>query len=253
VSMKSVFVLGLDLNCRRHCGERTSRQAPANLQAIAYPQAITTALADAGSCSEATLTEADPAGPELLIAPNKDWKQRTVLREQPGPRGRIPKRLSQRERMERMLLTTRGRRLYKKRGQTVEPVCGQIKRARGCNGFLRRGKAACDSEWTRLGATHYLLTRWRSGKTDWLGPCRHRAQRPFGRGNGQKTRRGPSRRPRSLAVSAASGPEGSTTNEFRVSNGFDHRFEQQARRCVHTVPRPTVFDSPVSDGRQLRK
>ncbi|MSQ77150.1 MAG: hypothetical protein EXR97_01675 [Nitrospiraceae bacterium] len=24
-------------------------------------------------------------------------------------------------------------------------------------------------------------------------------------------------------------------------------------RCVHTVPRPTVFDSPVSDGQQLRK
>jgi hypothetical protein len=41
-------------------------------------------------------------------------------------------------------------------------------------------------------------------------------------------------------------------NEFRVPNGFAHRFEQQARRGVHTVPRPAIFDLPVSDGRQLR-
>jgi hypothetical protein len=47
------------------------------------------------------------------------------------------------------------------------------------------------------------------------------------------------------------GPEGSTTNEFLVPNRFDHRFTEQARRCVQPVPHPTVFDSPVSDGRQL--
>jgi hypothetical protein len=41
---------------------------------------------------------------------------------------------------------------------------------------------------------------------------------------------------------------GSTTNKFGVPNGFEHRFEQQARSCVHTVPRPTNFDLPVSDG-----
>jgi transposase len=162
-------------------------QAQANLQAIAHPQAITTALADAGYCSEANLTEADPAGPELLIAPNKDWKQRKVLREQPGPRGRIPKRLSQRERMERTLLTKRGRRLYKKRGQTVEPVFGQIKSARGCDGFMRRGKAACDSEWKLLCATHNLLKLWRNGKAVWTGRRKGSEQQRLGRGSGKKT------------------------------------------------------------------
>lgn len=50
---------------------------------IEYPQSIGTVLADAGSGSEANLTEADPAGPTLLIATNKDWKQRQALREQP--------------------------------------------------------------------------------------------------------------------------------------------------------------------------
>jgi len=65
--------------------------------------------------------------------------------------------------MERTLLTKRGRRLYKKRGQTVEPVFGQIKSARGCDRFMRRGKAACDSEWNLLCATHNLVKLWRHG------------------------------------------------------------------------------------------
>ncbi|MBI4001599.1 MAG: transposase, partial [Nitrospira defluvii] len=80
-------------------------QAQENLQAIEHPQAIGTALADAGYCSEANLTEGDPAGPALLITPNKDWKQRKALREQPPPRGRCPKGLTARDRMERTLLT----------------------------------------------------------------------------------------------------------------------------------------------------
>ena len=148
----------------------------ANLETIDHPAVIGTALVDAGYCSEANLTEADPAGPALLIAPNKDWKQRQALREQPCPQGRIPARLSRRDRMERTLLTKRGRRLYKTRGQTVEPVFGQIKSARGCDRFMRRGKAACDSEWKVLCATHNLLKLWRSGKATWASRKESRGQ-----------------------------------------------------------------------------
>ena len=166
-------------------------QAQAHLRALAHPQAITIALADAGSCSEATLTEAAPAGLELLMATNKDWKQRKVLREQPGPRGRIPKRLSQRERMERTRLTKRGRRLDKRRGQTVEPVFGPSKSARGCDGLMRRGQAACDSEWTLLCTTHNLLTRWRHRHAVWTGRRTGSEQPRLGRGSGKKTRGDP--------------------------------------------------------------
>ncbi len=69
------------------------------------------ALADAGYWSEANVTTcARPEGPELLIATTKDWKSRWAgLRERGCPRGRIPKGLSLRERMERKLLTKRGR------------------------------------------------------------------------------------------------------------------------------------------------
>jgi hypothetical protein len=53
----------------------------ANLKAIAHRQTVEPALADASYCSEANLTDPDPARPTMLIAPNKDWKQRKVLRE----------------------------------------------------------------------------------------------------------------------------------------------------------------------------
>lgn len=162
-------------------------RAQANLKAIAHRQAVGTALADAGYCSEANLLAADPAGPALLMATNKDWQQRKALREQPGPRGRIPMRLSPRERMERVLLTKRGRRLYKKRGQTVEPVFGQIKSTRGCDGFMRRGTAACASEWKLLCATHTLLKRWRNGKAGWISRRTGRAPQRCGRGSRKKT------------------------------------------------------------------
>ncbi|MDI6817004.1 MAG: transposase, partial [Actinomycetota bacterium] len=45
--------------------------------------------------------------------------------------------------------------------QTVEPVFGQIKDARGCDGFMRRGKDASDSEWKLMSLTHNLLKLWR--------------------------------------------------------------------------------------------
>ena len=163
-------------------------QAQDNLQAIDHPQAIGTAVADAGYCSEANLTTAGPDGLELLVATNKDWKQRKAQREQPAPRGRMPKRLTARERMDRALLTKRGRRLYKTRGQTVEPVFGQIKDGRGCDRFMRRGEQACASEWKLLCTTHNLLKLWRSGKASWAGRPRGSRQQGVGRGNGRRTR-----------------------------------------------------------------
>lgn len=125
---------------------------------------IEVALADAGYWSESNILAADPEGPELLVATTKDWKQRKALREARPPRGRIPENMSPKDRMERKLLTKRGRRLYRIRGQTVEPVFGQVKDARGFDGFMRRGVAACDSEWKFINATHNLLKLKRSGK-----------------------------------------------------------------------------------------
>jgi transposase len=122
-------------------------------------------LADAGYWSEANIRACSlPEMPELLIATTKDWKQRKLLRERGCPRGRIPKGLSLRDRMERKLLTNRGRALYKKRGVLVEPVFGQVKEGQGFRRFMRRGIRAASSEAGIVGTAHNLLKLWRSGQ-----------------------------------------------------------------------------------------
>ncbi len=125
-------------------------------------------LADAGYWSEGNVTsETRPEGPELLIATTKDWKQRKAAREWGCPRGRIPKGLSHRERMERKLLTQRRRRLYKMRGVLVEPVFGQVKEGQAFRRFMRRGLEAAASEAVLIGTTHNLLKLWRSRQAPW--------------------------------------------------------------------------------------
>ena len=121
-------------------------------------------LADAGYYSEENVLTADPSGPELLLATIKDHKQRQAMKDKVCPRGRIPNGMSVKERMERKLLTKRGKALYKLRSQTVEPVFGQIKGCRGSGTFMRRGVAAVNSEWRLICAAHNLLKLWRSGK-----------------------------------------------------------------------------------------
>jgi len=46
---------------------------------------------------------------------------------------------------------------YRLRKQTVEPVFGQIKGARGFRQFLRRGLAAVAHEWHLICTAHNLL------------------------------------------------------------------------------------------------
>ena len=93
-------------------------------------------------------------------ATRKDWKQREQMRQAPPPRGRIPGDLSRRERMDRKLLTRRGRRLCKQRGQVIEPVFGQTKSCRGIDRFMQRGLANCRAEWEVICGTHNLLRLW---------------------------------------------------------------------------------------------
>jgi len=138
------------------------------LEAAGIEDRPRTALADAGYWSEANVTTcSDPEGPELLIATTKDWKQRKLLREQGCPRGRIPRGLSTRERMERKLLTKRGRRLYRLRSVLVEPVYGQVKEGQSFRRFMRRGFSAAYGEASLVATSHNLLKLWRSGQAPW--------------------------------------------------------------------------------------
>lgn len=144
------------------------KRAGENLIEVGVKEEMGVGVADAGYWSEANVKDASGTMPELLIATKKDWKQREAIREQEPPRGRIPDGLSERERMERKLLTKRGKRLYSKRGQMIEAVFGQIKEIRRMRRFIRRGLSACASEWKLMCATHNLLKLFRSGKACWV-------------------------------------------------------------------------------------
>ena len=122
-------------------------------------------LADAGYCSEPNLEYlATPGSPDAYIAVKKDRKQRTE--EVPPPRGRIPKDLSLRQRMERKLRTKAGKALYRLRGWIVEAPFGQIKTCRGLSGFLLRGLEKVQGEFELWSLTHNLLKLYRH---EWAG------------------------------------------------------------------------------------
>jgi hypothetical protein len=93
---------------------------------------------------------------ELFIATQKDHKQRAALRDAPAPRGRMPRSMTARERMERKLRTQRGRALYRRRGAAVEPVFGQMKERQGADRFSMRGLERCRGEWQLDAAVHNL-------------------------------------------------------------------------------------------------
>ena len=117
-----------------------------------YPEQLS---ADAGYASEANFAALAEAEVEAVIA------LRRYHREEPpdadpaakGASGRWPHRNAMRDR----LTTAEGKAIYKLRKQTVEPVFGQIKGARGFRQFLRRGLINVEGEWSLLCTTHNLL------------------------------------------------------------------------------------------------
>lgn len=136
------------------------------LRMVGVKEKVETQLADAGyGMSEESLKWSLRQKTLFLIATQKDWKQRKAARQAPLPRGPLPRGMTAKERMERRLLTTRGRRLYKMRSWMVEPVFGQVKEGQGFQRFSRRGKKASQSEWKIQAASHNLLKLWRSGRS----------------------------------------------------------------------------------------
>ncbi|HUF45991.1 MAG TPA: transposase [Aestuariivirgaceae bacterium] len=131
-------------------------QAQANIEAVMGEDALLgAAAADAGYWSEANAASQTEEC-DLFIATRKDHKQRADLRDAPAPRGRIPKGLSARGRMERKLRTKRGRAIYRQRGATIEPVFGQMKERQGADRFSMRGLELCRGEWHLQAAVHNL-------------------------------------------------------------------------------------------------
>jgi transposase len=111
--------------------------------------------ADAGYASEANFQALAEAGVDAVIALRR-YRRDEPPDADPAPlrsSGRWPHRNQMRER----LASPEGKALYKLRKQTVEPVIGQIKAARGLRQFLRRGLGAVEVEWSLACTVHNLL------------------------------------------------------------------------------------------------
>jgi transposase len=111
--------------------------------------------ADAGYASEANFQALDDAGIYAVVA------LRRYHRDEPPDADPAPARSSRRwphrNLMREVLRTADGKAKYKLRKQTVEPVFGQIKAARGFRQFLRRGLSAVEAEWSLVCTAHNLL------------------------------------------------------------------------------------------------
>ena len=153
------IILAADVTCEANDVHQLSGmldQAQANMEALMGEDALLgAAVADAGYWSEAN-ADGQTEECELFIGTRKDRTQRAALRDAPAPRGRIPKSLTARQRMDRKLRTRRGRALYRQRGAAIEPVFGQMKDRQGASRFSMRGLERCRGEWQLDAAVHNL-------------------------------------------------------------------------------------------------
>jgi len=79
-----------------------------------------------------------------------------------APRGPIPKTLTLKERMQRKLLTLKGRQTYALRKTIPEPVIGQIKNVMGFREFSLRGQDNARNEWFLVTGAHNLWKLFRA-------------------------------------------------------------------------------------------
>jgi hypothetical protein len=111
-----------------------------------------TVSADNGFFSEGAVERRDgrgtPSGPVVYCAVEKQNHHRRVADlergaepPEPAPGATVT------EEMARRLKTAEGRRIYKKRKETVEPVFGIIKQGMGFRQFLLRGLEKVTVEW----------------------------------------------------------------------------------------------------------
>lgn len=131
-----------------------TQDAAARLHAVTgnADHVIGTVLADAGYNSDANL-KAD--GPDRLIALGKGRDQARAAAEKPA-HGPPPAGATPREVNAHRLRTPEGRDLYKRRGATVEPGIGNLKKIIDC--FSRRGLDNATSE-LHLAATAFNLMK----------------------------------------------------------------------------------------------
>jgi len=126
---------------------------------VGQDKKIKAASADSGYYSETNVKFAEDKEIDAYIATKRTKHNDPVSK---IPSGRPPKDLTVQEKMARKLRTRKGRKTYSKRKSIVEPVFGQIKRARGFVQFSLRGLTKMRGEWAIVCLTHNLLKLFRA-------------------------------------------------------------------------------------------
>jgi len=117
-------------------------------------ESIKCVLADGGYWNHEQITEIrETANRTTVVIPTADPHNKD--------RRRGPKKGPEADRINRMLTTAAGQRLYRRRAAIVEPVFAHTKHIRGIDRFSRRGLQATDREWQLIAATHNLLKLFR--------------------------------------------------------------------------------------------
>lgn len=116
---------------------------------------LTVAVADTGYFSEKNITDCEEKKITPLISTSRESHNSFLshlltaqIDEEPGE--------SAVEKMNRQLKSEKGKEIYKKRKQTVEPVFGIIKEILGFRRFSLRGEAETDAEWSLVCSAYNL-------------------------------------------------------------------------------------------------
>jgi transposase len=167
----------VEVESRLIVGQRVS-QSPNDKQELVPTLAVIPAaagsvaavLVDSGFFSEKAVRQIErtepgaPAGTLVYAAVEKTGHHRSVtdLEVKPEPESPVAE-ASVKEVMRHRLKTTAGKRLYKLRQQTVEPVFGIIKAVLGFRQFRLRGQAKVSLEWTLVCLAYNLKRLHRLG------------------------------------------------------------------------------------------
>jgi transposase len=159
VDSKKQIIVACDVTSQSNDKQQFEPMLEQAQENVGEDKKIKVASADSGYYSESNVKFAEDKNIDAYIATKRNKHSDSVPK---TPRGRPPKDLTVQEKMARKLRTKKGRETYSKRKSIVEPVFGQIKRARGFVQFSLRGIEKMRGEWAIVCLTHNLLKLFRA-------------------------------------------------------------------------------------------
>jgi transposase len=159
VDSKDQIIVACDVTNESNDKQQFEPMLEQTQENIGGDKKIKAVSADSGYYSESNVKFAEDKKIDAYIATERIKHNDSATK---APRGRLPEDLTVQAKMARKLRTKKGRETYSKRKSIVEPVFGQIKRARGFIQFSLRGIEKMRGEWAIVCLTHNLLKLFRA-------------------------------------------------------------------------------------------